>query len=158
VDVTLENPKWAERVVTLTIRCRKSRTFQICIHFCCVITGVSFTEFKIIKAFQWTPLSKIIVDNDHGNVTTSTAKRPWLSLSTALCLCAAAARPGARRGLGLGANLGRLGLNSDTQSRWPTLLSGRRRRPGASRHLQMGAKSGKVVGGQESGLDAGPRV
>jgi len=41
---TLENPKWAERVVTLTIRCRKSRTFQIFIHFHYAIIGVSYTQ------------------------------------------------------------------------------------------------------------------
>jgi len=57
---TLENPKWAERVVVLAIRRRKIRAFQICIHFYCAIIGVSFTELKMIKAFQWIPLSKII--------------------------------------------------------------------------------------------------
>jgi len=50
------NPKWAERVVALAIW----RAFQICIHFYCAIIGVSFTELKIIEAFVWVPLSKII--------------------------------------------------------------------------------------------------
>jgi len=55
---TLGNPKWAERVVVLAVRRRKSRAFRICIHFYCAIIGVSFAESKIIKAFQWIPLSK----------------------------------------------------------------------------------------------------
>ena len=43
---TLENPKWVERVVTLTIRSwrRKSRVLQICIHLYCAILGVSHTQ------------------------------------------------------------------------------------------------------------------
>jgi len=105
---TLENPKWVERVVILTIRLwrMKSMVLQICIHLYCAITGVSHTQnpgytlenpkwgervvvlairpkknkvfinmyplllcyhwglsyrlvrAKIIKAFQWIPLSK----------------------------------------------------------------------------------------------------
>ena len=59
---TLGNPKWAERVVVLAVRCRKSRAFQICVHFQVyfAIIGVSFAELKMIKAFQWIPLSKEI--------------------------------------------------------------------------------------------------
>jgi len=59
---TLENPKWAERVVVPAIRRRKRSAFQLCIHFYCAIIGVSFTELKIMKAFRWIPLSKIIRD------------------------------------------------------------------------------------------------
>jgi len=40
----LENLKRAERVVTLTIRRRKSRAFQLCFHFYCAIMGVSHTQ------------------------------------------------------------------------------------------------------------------
>jgi len=67
----IENPKWAERVEVLAIRRRKIRAFHICIHFYCAIIGVSFTEFKIIKAFQWIPLSiKIVTIPLLGNTTT----------------------------------------------------------------------------------------
>jgi len=44
LEDTVENPKWAERVVTLTIRRRKGRDFLICIHFYCAIIGVSCTK------------------------------------------------------------------------------------------------------------------
>ena len=50
-EYTLENPKWAERVVTLTIRRRKSRAFQICIHFYCAIIqrhwGLIYQKFWV---------------------------------------------------------------------------------------------------------------
>jgi len=40
------NPEYTivESVVTLTIRRRKSRALQICIHFYCAIIGVSYTQ------------------------------------------------------------------------------------------------------------------
>jgi len=43
-EYTMENTKWAERVVTLSIRRRKSMAFWICIHFCCAIIWVSYTK------------------------------------------------------------------------------------------------------------------
>jgi len=60
LSIHSKNPKWVQGVVVLTIRHRKSRAFQICIHFYCAIIEVSFTELKFIKAFQWIPWSKII--------------------------------------------------------------------------------------------------
>jgi len=49
---TLENSKWAERVVVRTIERTKRWAFQICIHFYCAVIGVSFTELTLFTRFR----------------------------------------------------------------------------------------------------------